>query len=149
MQVYIKRIISPVLYLPCVTPLAGWRRGSANHSTSLWGFEVGLHTTIFPDKLTHMHMVLIILVSISSLSASWLHLPPCWFCSGRLDWAALQVILNGFKISLPIFSICLETLCLEGFFPLTSSPATSLKEGCLTTSAVTGKKLWKITFLWK
>lgn len=48
----------------------GGERGSANHTNSLWGFEVSLHTTIFPDKLTHMHMVLITLASISSLSAS-------------------------------------------------------------------------------
>lgn len=91
-----------------------------------------------------MHTALITLASVSSLSASWLHLPLCWFCSGHLVvvGAAVQVILSGSTTFLPVSSRCLETLCLGVFFPLTNSPATSARGRSLTTSAAKSKELW-------
>lgn len=119
-------------------------RGGANNTNSLWALQVTLHITIFPDTLTLVHTVLITPASVSVLSASWLHLSYCWFCAGRLDWAAVRIHPNGSKTFLPVSSIYLGTLCSEGSFPLTSSPATSRREGSLTTSAVKGNGLQKI-----
>lgn len=107
---------------------------------------MSLHTTLFPVVLTHMHIHLITLASVSSLCASWLHSPLCWFCSGHLVvvGAAVQLARNGSTAFPPISLRCLETLCLEVSFPLTISPATSARGRSLTTSPVKGKEFRKL-----
>ncbi len=96
---------------------------------------------------THICTLLSLLnYSVSSLSASWLHLSSCWFYAGPWDWAAAWVHLNGSRTFPPVSSICPETLCSEGSFPLTCSPATSARGRSLTTSAVKGNGLWKKAF---
>lgn len=89
------------------------------------------------DSLVHTFRIR--LASIFSLSTSCLDHPRCWCCSGHLNWAA--VLLNGSKTFQPVSSVCLETLCSEGSFPLTSSLATSARGASLTTSAAKGNTL--------